>query len=92
MIAMQKMEEGDMSWHPSQKKTIFHHLDFVVDNTLYIHTQGGIFKHQVIGFPMGTNSAQELAYLISYIDKQILIDKLLKNNKEEAAKKHSNNF
>ena len=70
---------------------LFDQLDFIVDDT-FICMQGGIFKHQVIGLPMGTNSAQERADLTTYFDKQNFIFELLKNNKKQEAKKHSNDF
>ena len=58
----------DLASELAKDTKLFDHLDFVVDNT-YIRTQGGIFKHQVIGLPMGTNSAQELADLTTYINE-----------------------
>jgi hypothetical protein len=84
----------DLAFELAKDTKLFDHLDFVVDNT-YIRTQGGIFKHQVIGLSMSTNSAQELADLTTYIDERNFIDELLKNKEEEEeeeAKKQSNNF
>ena len=69
---------------------IMQHVEFVVKNTFFYN--GKVVRHQEIGLPMGTNSAQELANLTLHVDEAIFIDSLIKAKQIEEAKQHSDNF
>ena len=76
------------------------HVKFIVKNT-YLCTDKGALRHQVIGIPMGTNSAPELANLTLYYDEAKFIDAFTTpkygtivdvQQGEQKAKRHCFNF
>ena len=82
------------------EKKLMEHVKFIVKNT-YLCTNKGALRHQVIGIPMGTNSAPELANLTLYYDEAKFIDDFTtpKDGKsvnaqagEQKAKQHCFNF
>ena len=66
-------------------KDICKMIEFLVDN-IYVRFGGQLFR-QMVGIPMGTNSAPLLADLFLYSYENDFLDKLIKEGKRKLARK-----
>ena len=53
------------------------HIEFLISNTFLSYITGNL-KQQVVGIPMGTNVAPEIANLTLYADEAEFIDELMR--------------
>ena len=66
-------------------------VNFIVDN-MFLLAGDDTIRRQIIGLPMGTNCAPELANLTLYVDESIFIEETIKNKGTQAACRYSLTF
>ena len=64
------------------------HIEFLISN-IFLSNNAGKLKQQVVGLPMGTNAAPEIANLTLYADEAEFIDDLIRRGERLTAMSYS---